>query len=165
MVSATRGDEYRIHRGWHGSESIRARRKSCPNNTHWEYYHMEYLYYIPDGSIDMACSDWFFLLHVFLSSYRVSRANCNAESCPTRTSVTSIRIRTITGKYCKSFYSVPHRTTHAVRRDTMACIDEWSRDIRWMVGYNSRPRDGTRIRRGWTHRTHRDTHSIHDTEL
>lgn len=165
MVSGARGDEYRVHRGRHSSESLRTRGESRPHNTHRECNHMAYLYYLPNGSIDMACGGWVFLLHVFLSSYRVSRTNCDAEGCSSRTSVTSIRIRAIHGEHRKSFYSFSHRTTHAVRRDTMARIDEWSRDIRWMVGHDSRPCDGTRIRRGWTHRTHRDTHSIHDTEL
>ena len=165
MVSSARSDKYRIHRGWEYRCQVRTRAESSFYPPRDQRTQLDYMYHIPNSCIDIFCQYRILRLDDRVTDSRSMRADYHAESSTTRTSVTSIWIRTVTRKYCITFYSIPHRTTHTVHCDAMVRIDEWSRDIRWMVGYHSRPRDGTRICRGWTHRTHRDTHSIHDTEL
>ncbi len=165
MGDRPRDHEYRIHRRWCDRRSIWARVQSCEVPPDSQSYRMEYLYSLPSRPVYMVCRSGLLSLDDYRTDRRSLRADGITKSCPSRETRKSIWIRTITRKYRFTTHRIYGRTTHAVSRDTVAREFWRDWDIWWMVGYDSRSRDGYHICPRRNCRTHRDAHSISHTEL
>ena len=165
MGDRPRDHEYRIHRRWCDRRSIWARIQSCEVAPDSQSCRMEYLHTLPSCPVYMVCRCGLLPLDDYRTDRRSLRADGITKSRPPRKTRKSIWIRTISRKYRFTTHRIYGRATHAVSRDTVAreLWGDW--DIWWMVGHDSRSRDGYHICPRRNCRTHRDTYSISHTEL
>ncbi len=114
---------------------------------------MDDLYSLSNYFINLDCWNIIFLFHAFFTNYWICWTNRNAKSSSNWTTVTCLRIWTISWKYCLTNHSIPRLTTDSISRHSLACKYRRSQSIWGMVGNNSRSGDGNYLCHCWIHMT------------